>query len=217
MNKMIMSTAYLRVSITVIVCNVLLSEYRVHGKIVREEPIQVQKLISSAINGIDEIWSNVTNVEWLYNMQQSGSDTALLKSFRRIGDMIEPFQLGRVPEEAVSSIWSYAKINVEMHGIEGLYNTFRKFQIQLVQKHKGYSRALLDLAESVLQNSDTAASIPSSLEEVHSHIVNNEDARHRSLFRLVLEVNTLSIARCFVVKLRPIYKMNAFHLCNFSH
>lgn len=184
-----MSTMYLRATVTLTVYRVLLFGYGVHGRVVvREEPIHVQNIILLALDEIDQIWLNVTNVEWLYNTQQAtGSDTELLKSFKKVGDKIEQFKLGRVPEEAVSSIWSYAKINVETYGIEGLYNAFRKFQLQSVQKHKGYNRALMDLAESVLLHSDTAASVPSSLEQMHTHIVNNEDSRHRSLFRLVLE------------------------------
>lgn len=192
-----MSTINPWVTITLIICNVLLPGHGVHGQTVREEPIQVQKLILTVMNEIDEIWSNVTNFEWLYNTQKmTGSDTELMKSFRSVGDKIEQFKLGRIPEEAVSSIWSYAKINVETYGIEGLYNTFRKFQIQSVQKHKGYIQAWTDLAESVLLYSDTAASVPSSLEQMHTHIVNNEDSRHRSLFRLVLEVNILYTMLC---------------------
>lgn len=188
---MTVSPIYPCVAITLIVCNLLLPGHGVHGKVLSEEPIEVQKLILSVMNEIDEIWSNVTNVEWLYNTQQSiGSDNELVKSFRKVSDKIEKFKVGRVPEEAVASIWSYAKINVEMYGIQGLYSTFRKFQKQTFQKHKVYNRALMDLAETVLLYSDTTASIPSSLEQVHTHVVNNVENGHKSLFRLVLEVNT---------------------------
>ncbi|KAG8292097.1 uncharacterized protein LOC124366309 isoform X2 [Homalodisca vitripennis] len=134
-----------------------------------------------AITYIDELWINVTdNSEWSLNAQaEYGVDSAVLLAFKTLCDKLDRFVPARIPETMAENIWNYARIQVELAGIEGLYGNFRKFQQEPAYKHKMFTRAWLDLAETVLQDSDTLPSIPSALVSCHSLVMGSEQGNEQ--------------------------------------
>lgn len=160
------------------------------GRVSRKTFNEVDMIRDSAITFIDELWTNVTdNTEWMYNaMKDNGADSAMLLTFKRLCDKADRFVPAPAPESVLENIWNYARIQVELRGIDGLYGNFRKYQQEPAHRHKQFQRAWQDLAETVLQDSDTLVSVDHALENINELIIGNRRRRELSLYELMGEV-----------------------------
>lgn len=151
---------------------------------------EVDILRDTTIMVIDDLWTNITdNYEWIYNAQKAyGTDTAMLLTYKTICERLDRFVPAPVPDMVVENIWNYARIQVELTGIEGLYGNFRKYQLEPPHKYKMFQRAWEDFAETVLQDTDTLPSVPSALESIHYLITGSERANEPSLYGIICEV-----------------------------
>lgn len=166
----------------------------VDGRVRRKSLNEVDMLRDTTINFIDELWTNITdNTEWMFNAQKSyGSDSAMLRAYKTICDKIDRFVTPPIPSNVAENIWNYARIQVELTGIDGLYGNFRKYQREPPHRHKTFQRAWEDLAETVLQDSDTIPSIPSSLESTHGLITGDGRQHEPSLYGIMGEVGLIN-------------------------
>lgn len=158
-----------------------------------KEKCELDNLRSWTYIQINKIWQNVTDVAWLMRTSKiSRSDVELMKSFAIICDRIDKYIPAVVSEEAINSPWRYAIIDVEMRGINGMYSNFRRYQddVRNELSRYSYSRAWQDFAETILQNSDTVASIPNAIDHIHKQIVESHESKQRTLFEVVLNVST---------------------------
>uniref|UniRef100_A0A1B6KBP6 Uncharacterized protein n=1 Tax=Graphocephala atropunctata TaxID=36148 RepID=A0A1B6KBP6_9HEMI len=160
----------------------------VDSRVQRKPLSKVDVLRDTAITYIDELWFNVTdNTVWTYNAQQEyGADSAMLLAFKELCDQLDRFVPAPISNRVTESIWNYARVQVELAGIEGLYGNFRKYQQEPAYKHKMFVRAWQDLAETVLQDSDTLPSIPSALISCHS-LVMGEQRNEPSLYTIIVQ------------------------------
>lgn len=151
---------------------------------------EVDILRDTTIMIMDDLWANITdNYEWIYNAQKAyGTDTAVLLTYKTICERLDRFVPAPVPETAVENVWNYARIQVELTGIEGLYGNFRKYQLESPHKHKMFKRAWEDFAETVLQDTDTLPSVPNALESIHYLITGSERTDEPSLYGIICEV-----------------------------
>lgn len=158
---------------------------------VPSKPLSEADLLrNTVITYNDELWTNITdNYEWIYTSRKEyGTDSAMLLAYKTVCDRIDRFVPAQIPD-VCDGIWNYARIKVELVGIQGLYGNFRKYQLEPPHKHKMFHRAWEDLAESVLHDSDTLHSVPSSLEAIHYLVTGSKRASKPSLYTLIGEVN----------------------------
>lgn len=177
------------IPLTILVVTLAAVDGRINRKLLNE----VDMIRDTTLNYIDELWVNITdNTEWMFNAQKShGSDSAMLLAYKTICDRIDRFVPPPIPSNVAENIWNYARIQVELTGINGLYGNFRKYQQEPPHRHKSFQRAWEDLAETVLQDSDTIPSIPSSLESTHGLITGDGRQSEPSLYGIMGEVGTL--------------------------
>lgn len=177
------------IPLTILVVTLAAVDGRVNRKLLNE----VDMIRDTTLNYIDELWVNITdNTEWMFNAQKShGPDSAMLLAYKTICDRIDRFVPPPIPSNVAEDIWNYARIQVELTGINGLYGNFRKYQQEPPHRHKSFQRAWEDLAETVLQDSDTIPSIPSSLESTHGLITGDGRQSEPSLYGIMGEVETL--------------------------
>lgn len=164
------------------------------GRVPPKHFTEVDILRDTTITLIDDLWTNITgNSDWIYNSQKMyGTDTAVLLAFKSFCDRLDRFVPSPVPNTAVENIWNYARIQVELTGINGLYGNFRKYHQEPPHKYKMFQRAWEDLAETVLQATDTLPSIPNALESIHYLITGSSDqtSEQPSLYGIICEVLT---------------------------
>lgn len=170
----------------------------VDGKVSEKSFNGADMLRNTAVNFIDELWTNITdNTEWMFNVEKSyGSASAMLLSYKTICDKIDRFVPPPMPRVVAKNILNHARIQKELTGLHGLYGSFCKLNQEPPHMHKTFQGVWDDLAETVLQNSNTIPSISSSLESTHRLITGGGQPHKQPLYRIILKVSLHKYIYC---------------------
>ena len=104
---------------------------------------------------------------------KNGSVYNLVNVFKVFGDSVDKTFLFPPDQylEVVNSVWLWARTQIEMRRINGLYMTFRQMQLEITEKNGIFpTQKWVDFAKTVL--SDPNFSIPLALEHIADYIIN---------------------------------------------
>ena len=106
-------------------------------------------------------------------LRKNGSVYNLVKVFKVFGDKTDKIFPSPPDQylEGLNSVWLWARTQIEMRRINGLYMRFRQMQVDITEKNGIFpTQEWVDFAKTVI--SDPNFSIPRALEHIADYIVN---------------------------------------------
>lgn len=157
----------------------------VESKTVTKQLVEIDEARLSTIHRINRLWRKLTHQEWEKLAElRGGKDIKLLEEFSKICDIFNNVVLVNLPELSISSVWSYAIIEVETHGINGLYKLFQEYQLSYLNDKN--QRKWQDFAENVVQDNDNTASVSQAMNRIAELV--EGDTANGNIYLQILKV-----------------------------
>lgn len=149
---------------------------------------EVEEIRMATIQRINRLWRKLSHQEWEKIAEsRGGKDVRLLEEYAKICDNFNNVRITPIPDSTTQSLWLYAIIQVETHGINGLYKLFTGYQ-QSPATDKN-PRKWQDFAENVIQDTVYTASVTQATDRIADLI--DGDSQNPHLFQQILKVNAL--------------------------